>query len=127
VIRRAVLYLATPDDARAEERGRAIEGEDRGRLLGDRVEVDAAALLVPRDVVAVDHGPDALPLLDERLDERPREPPLEDDELVLRPVRGADRVEIDARDRARHALRDPVDRHARMLHCAKITPLITPD
>src|SRR5439155_5341673 len=84
----------------ADEGGRAVEREDRRRLLDERVVADAAALLVPRNVVAVDRGPHALDLGHHALDDRRREPALETDELVLLPVRLLHVVKVEAGERA---------------------------
>ena len=84
-----------------EERRRVVERDDRGRLRAQRVRAHGAALLVPRDVVAVDRRPHAVNLVDHRPDHRFREEPLEEEELVLRPVPRAQCLHVERGDRAR--------------------------
>src|SRR5207247_7432393 len=98
----------------ADERGGAVEGEGGGRLLDERVVADAAALLVARDLIAVDGGPHALDLGHHALDDGRRKPALEVDELVLVPVRLLHFVEVEAAERALDLVRH--HRRRRLAH-----------
>src|SRR5262249_28551628 len=99
-----------------DERGRAVERQNRRRLLDERVIADAAALLVPRNVVAMYRRPHALDLRDDGVDDGCGQPPVEMDELVLFPVRRLHRRNVEPGERALDLGRH--QRHRRLRHTA---------
>jgi len=92
--------LARDVGQKADERGRAIKGQDGRRLLHECVVADAAALLVTRDVVAMHGRADTFDLGDHALDDRGRHPALEIEELVLLPVGPLDGGDVETGERA---------------------------